>query len=144
MFYLGGIPNGDQVSGFLSFVATEMKLGAAGEHLTLRAVRRSDIVGNVRGHYFNFERQISLTRVIWAKLRLKAEFPDTREAQANALANFLQLAETAETRGDHETAQQFSMKYLTLLQSGVHSHVTRRHEQALRQHLFAIIDPMQP
>ena len=77
VFFLGGLPNRSQVSSFLRLVAAEMKLGAAGEDLTIPAVQRAEMIGDVKDHYFNYQRLISLS-VVYVKTQLKAAFPNRK------------------------------------------------------------------
>jgi prepilin-type N-terminal cleavage/methylation domain-containing protein len=140
VFHLGGLPNRDQVSTFLRFVAADLKLGAAGEDLALPAVQRSGIVGALGDHYFTLEQQAFLT-AIYTRTGLVAAFPvDRVTGRARALVELLRAAGRAEAGGAHDKAVELSRRYLELLEWGVHDFVTRRHEQAIRQHLFAIID----
>jgi prepilin-type N-terminal cleavage/methylation domain-containing protein len=143
VFHLGGLPNRDQVSGFLRSVAAELKLGAAGEELALPAVQRSGVAGALGDHYFNLERQAFLT-AIYARTGFIAGFPvDRVTGRPRALVELLRAAGRAEARGAHDKAVELSRRDLELLEPGVHEFVTRRHEQALRHHLFAIIDRSQ-
>lgn len=155
VFFLGGLPNRDQVSEFLSFVAADLHLGAAGEDLTLPAVQRSEIAGGVKEHYFNFGQLEPLTTSVSKSFDrtgciicgVPANRPEdsslAARAWTGALVNLLRAAEQAEARGAHDEALRLSAAYLSLLENGVHRWITRRHEQALRHHLFTIIDPTQ-
>jgi len=140
VFYLGGLPNREQVSAFLRFVGADLKLGAAGEDLTLPTLQLSGIVGGLKDHYFNLQQQTFLT-AIYSRTGLIAAFPVDRDtSRPRALVALLRSAERAEASGAHERAVELSRRYLELLESAAHTFVTRRHEQALRYHLFTIID----
>jgi hypothetical protein len=139
VFLLGGAPTHSSLPRFAGQVVAELKLGAGGEDLTLPAVQRSAIVGGVKDHYFTYDRLISLT-VIWVKLRIRTMFPIPGETPETALVNLLRAAAAADDRGAHDAAAQSAAAYLRRLQSGVHSFVTRQHEQALRRHMFALVD----
>ena len=140
VFFLGGLPNRDQVSAFLRFVADDLKLGAAGEDLTLATVQRTGIVGGLKDHYFNLQQQTFLA-AIYTRTGLIAALPvDRDQSRPRALIELLRAAARAEARGAQDTVVELSRRYLALLESVVHVHVTRRHEQALRSHLLTIID----
>lgn len=128
---LGGltVPAPPAVQDFLDEVMSEMKIGAANEDLALQSISTSIAVGDVKSVYFTYDRLIDLTNIFLIR-------------HANALVGILGAAKNAADRGAEREEQRLLRLYARLLERGVHSDVTRRHQQALFSHAetFQIIN----
>ncbi len=97
------------------------------------------MIGDVKDHYFNYQRLISLS-VVYLKTQLKAEFP----IEGGTLVDLLQFAQRADAQGAQQLAQTYVREYSTFLQSVVHQAVTRRHFSGVGSHVAAFMEMPSP
>jgi prepilin-type N-terminal cleavage/methylation domain-containing protein len=130
VFFLGGVqglPEG--VQDFFATVAHAMKIGAAGEDADGSVVPNSLAAGDLKDHYFNYERAREYLNTF---VCLPASAPLAKGcAAARPLDNILRAAGRAAARGDGRLEARLLERFFGLLEAATPERITRRHQQVL-------------
>jgi prepilin-type N-terminal cleavage/methylation domain-containing protein len=110
------------IGSLLVFTRQELRLGAAGEMLTLPAVQLSDLEGDPAAAFFSYDGLCGLTKTLVAKPMV-----------GRSLCYWLNVGERAETNGNAQREALALGTYLRGLQAQVHRGVTRRVQLLLSQ-----------